>query len=91
MSGRSDDVRRAGEADAADRDRAQSVSCAPLHPTKTFGSENVEIEVVAFVEFLLVPVVPAVGVPEAEHSVATVEIAVVRALDLGDNTLVARG
>src|SRR5262245_60896822 len=53
-------------------------------------SEHVENEVIALVIPLLAPVVPAVRVPLPEHSVATVEVPVVRALNLGNNTLLPR-
>src|SRR5271157_3768233 len=54
-------------------------------------SEDVEHEVVALVEFLLVPFVPAVRVPEeAQDPIATIVIPVVRPLNLGNNPLFPR-
>src|SRR5258707_1065354 len=54
-------------------------------------SEDVQGEVVSLIELLLVPVVetPARGAV-AEDALATVEIAVVRPLDLGNDALLAR-
>jgi len=46
-------------------------------------SEDVEVEVVALIELLLVPVVPAVGMAEPEDPIAAVEVAVVRTLICG--------
>src|SRR5262249_40356412 len=54
------------------------------------GSEDVHGEVHALVELLLLPVVPAVGVAEeAEDPVAAVLVAIIRALDLRDDALLA--